>query len=819
MGLNRAKVGENGEIKHFTQFFADDEPANGLSDNNIQVLHEDKAGNIWVATAGGVNLASEVDGKTVFKSFPALEKVSGKIQALSVLENELWIGTNSGLYRFDLRSHRLNLIEEEDVFFNLSITALVNDSQKNIWAASNDGLFRIQAKSLKIKHFGVRDGLSSLEFSPGAAYLAGDGDILMGTKNGYISFNAQNIQPNAYKPKVILTDFKLFNTSVPFGNCSDTMQFCLPKHIGYLDEIVLSYRDYVFSFDFLALSFRHSDKNEYAYKLENFDQNWNFIGTKRSATYSSLPAGEYTFMVKAANSEGIWSDEPYKIRVIVTPPFWQTYWFIFLVILALTLLIYGALKLRIITIEARNRALEILVKEHTVEIIDKNFELEKQKTEVVKTYENIRILNEIGRKITSTLSFDEVVETIYQNLNEILEANGFGIGIYNNETQAIHFDSFIESGKRLEGRAFDVKNDIEYYPVICFLRKQSIFISDLEKQHELYSDKEMKIVRGEMPLSFIYVPLFSKGKINGVITVQSMRKNAYSEYQLNLLESLATYISTALDNAGAYSKIEEQKKEIEENSKNLRDSINYAKRIQSAMLPDTAAVAAAVGDAFIYLLPRDVVSGDFYWYSEIKENGTHKVVLAAVDCTGHGVPGAFMSMSGHAYLNQIVNVQKIYSPDLILAELHNNIIRTLQKNETQNRDGMDAVICVIDKINHQIEFSGAKNPLVYIKNSEISIIKGNKESVGEGILTVNFEKHTIPTDREAIYYIFSDGYEDQFGGAFGRKILRKNFYELLKKVHQEPLVVQKNKLADYFMDWKGTGMQIDDVLLIGFKVH
>jgi serine phosphatase RsbU (regulator of sigma subunit) len=176
-------------------------------------------------------------------------------------------------------------------------------------------------------------------------------------------------------------------------------------------------------------------------------------------------------------------------------------------------------------------------------------------------------------------------------------------------------------------------------------------------------------------------------------------------------------------------------------------------------------------------------------------------------------------MSGHAYLNQIVNVQKIYSPDLILTELHNNIIRTLQKNETQNRDGMDAVICVIDKINHQIEFSGAKNPLVYIKNSEISIIKGNKESVGEGVLSVHFEKHTIPTDREAMYYIFSDGYEDQFGGAFGRKILRKNFYELLKKVHQEPLDIQKNKLADYFMDWKGTGMQIDDVLLIGFKVE
>lgn len=819
MGLSRAKPDENGIISSFDNFFSDDEPANGLSDNSISVIHEDSGGNIWIATAKGVNAVAESDGKTVFKSFPALEKVQGKIQTLATTENELWIGTNSGLYRFDLRSHQFELVEEEDIFFNLSVVSLAYDNNSYLWAGTNDGLFRIHKKNLKIKFFGLRDGLPSLEFTPNAAYVTANNEIYFGTRDGYVLFESEKVLPNGYKPKIVFTDFKLFNSSVPFGSCSDTMNYCLSKHIDYLDEITLSYRDYVFSIDFLALGFRNSEKNEYAFKLEGFDKHWNYVGTNKSATYSSLPAGEYLFMVKAANSEGIWSDEPRVIRVIVMPPFWQTYWFIFLVILFIALLIYAVLKLRIITIEARNRALEILVKEHTVEIIDKNFELEKQKHEVVRAYENVRTLNEIGRKITSSLNFSEVVETIYQNLNSILDANGFGIGIYIPELNVIRFDSFIESGKRLEGRDFDIRNDVYYYPVICFLRKKSIFITDLEKQHEQYSDRPYKIIRGETPQSFIYVPLYSKGKINGVITVQSFQKNAYTDYQLNLLESLATYISTALDNAKAYSQIEKQKIEIEENSKNLRDSINYAKRIQTAMLPEDSALASAVGDAFIFLMPRDVVSGDFFWYSEIKENNLHKIVVAAVDCTGHGVPGAFMSMTGHAYLNQIVNVQKILSPDVILSELHKNLTRALQKSETNNRDGMDAAICIIDKKDGTLEFSGAKNPLVWIKDNEVQVIKGSKESIGESTKNeIYFEKHKIGIESDATYYIFTDGYEDQFGGALGRKILRKNFYELLRKVNREPLGAQKKKLSDYFIDWKGNSMQIDDVLVIGFRV-
>lgn len=258
-----------------------------------------------------------------------------------------------------------------------------------------------------------------------------------------------------------------------------------------------------------------------------------------------------------------------------------------------------------------------------------------------------------------------------------------------------------------------------------------------------------------------------------------------------------------------------QKSEIELKNGKITSSINYAKRIQSAMLPNVDVMQRAFGELFVLYKPRDIVSGDFYWYHE---NEDIKVV-AAVDCTGHGVPGAFMSLVGQQALNRIVS-QNTIRPDLILNELHLAIRNLLKQDVSDNQDGMDISICSYNKKKKRIEFAGAKNPLVYIKNDELVQIKGDKHPIGgkqkekERIFT----NHVVEIDSPTIFYIFSDGYQDQFGGTEGRKFMIKRLKEMFLEIHKKSFNDQQHILDNTFEDWRKRNKQLDDVLVIGFRL-
>lgn len=259
-----------------------------------------------------------------------------------------------------------------------------------------------------------------------------------------------------------------------------------------------------------------------------------------------------------------------------------------------------------------------------------------------------------------------------------------------------------------------------------------------------------------------------------------------------------------------------QKKVIERKNRDLTDSIVYAKRIQESMLVQEEKLNTFVDDAFIFFKPKDIVSGDFYWFGE--KDG--KVIVSAIDCTGHGVPGAFMSMLGNSFLNQIIHNEGICSPDLILEELNKNVQVALKQAETSNRDGMDMALCTIDKSNRTLEFAGAKNPLVIIKNGEAMRIKGDKNPIGLSYGSTNeFKKHTIELNESASYYMFSDGYVDQFGGPKHKKYMVKNLQNLLLEVHQKPMAEQKQILESTLSEWMKDEEQIDDVLVVGFKIN
>ena len=255
--------------------------------------------------------------------------------------------------------------------------------------------------------------------------------------------------------------------------------------------------------------------------------------------------------------------------------------------------------------------------------------------------------------------------------------------------------------------------------------------------------------------------------------------------------------------------------EIKKKNEHITSSINYARMIQAASLPSSEKVTQLFENSFIFFKPRDIVSGDFYWVGE-KNN---KKIIVAADCTGHGVPGAFMSMIGINLLNQIVSSIEP-EPDKILAELHKGILEALNKKETNNRDGMDISILVIDEEENKISFSGAKNPLVYIQNKEIKVIKGDKESIGSNRQeAIVFTKHEIELVNQTYLYIFSDGFQDQFGGeGRERKFSSKKLQELLFENFEKSFINQEKQLNDTLIEWMKASKQIDDILVIGIKL-
>jgi len=256
---------------------------------------------------------------------------------------------------------------------------------------------------------------------------------------------------------------------------------------------------------------------------------------------------------------------------------------------------------------------------------------------------------------------------------------------------------------------------------------------------------------------------------------------------------------------------------IEEKNKDITASINYASRIQHAMLSDHNDIKELDKKCFILYLPKDIVSGDFYWFNKSGDN----VVVAAADCTGHGVPGALMSMLGISFLEEIVNNRKTEDSGSILDELRREILRALsQKSRCQEtKDGMDISLCSIDFKKKQIQYSGAFNNLYLIRSNELIEFKADRMPIGISTFSNrNFTSQIIPYYKGDIIYMSSDGYADQFGGPENKKFKYPTLKKLLLEIHKLPVNKQKNILEKQFNHWKGNLVQTDDVLIIGLKL-
>lgn len=262
--------------------------------------------------------------------------------------------------------------------------------------------------------------------------------------------------------------------------------------------------------------------------------------------------------------------------------------------------------------------------------------------------------------------------------------------------------------------------------------------------------------------------------------------------------------------------IEIQKEIVDEKNREILDSIAYAKRIQLAILPPKRVVKNYLPDSFILYLPKDIVSGDFYWMEEAGDN----VLFAAVDCTGHGVPGAMVSVICHNALNQSVKEFGLTDPNLILDKTRELVIAAFSASDEDVKDGMDIALCSLNTRTNLLHFSGANNPLWVIRKGASSIeeIKADKQPVGKFELATPFTNNVVQLDKGDAIYIFSDGYADQFGGPKGKKIMRKQFKQILLDAVEKDAAQQQNILLQNFNNWKGNLEQIDDVCVIGVKL-
>ncbi|MFC2087800.1 tetratricopeptide repeat protein, partial [Bacteroidota bacterium] len=358
----------------------------------------------------------------------------------------------------------------------------------------------------------------------------------------------------------------------------------------------------------------------------------------------------------------------------------------------------------------------------------------------------------------------------------------------------------------------DYKKSLNYYELFVQI-KDSITneekykqISQLETIYEI--DKKQKEIE-----------ILNKDKALKEATIKQQRRTiliilgAILIIVLILIQLFKLY----RDKRKANKILQHQNEIISEQKESITDSIQYASKIQTALLPQNKDIDHLIPAYFILFKPRDIVSGDFYWIRE----QNNKIIVVAADCTGHGVPGAFMSMLGIAYLTEITNKFRSASSNIILDELRTNVISSLHQKEDEegSKDGMDLVLTIIDFQNMKLDYTGAYNPLVIIRNGDILEFKANRMPIGIYVKSdLPFQNTVVDLQKNDMVYMFSDGFQDQFGGENGKKYMYKNMKQDFVEIYEKDLEEQKQILDDKLTAWRGERHQVDDVVLIGIRV-
>ena len=566
------------ETEKFTRWYHNPDDQYSISSNWISYVYVDSMKRIWIATHNGLDLYYPHTGR--FRHFNRLSEDPSSLSSNSVMSiyqdshNQVWVATSSGVNRFDENTNTFTHLSKEEGLSNEQVYGLIEDLEGDLWITTNDGLNRYNPDSGKIKQYTVHDGLQNNEFNQGAITRLNDGRLMFGGVGGFNIFSPQDVGQDPYPPKVMLTNFRVFNQSVPVGEFDYEGQRIklLDNSMSYTTDIDLTHDISVFSFEFSAMHYSASTRNEYAYRLLGFSDQWSYTNHKnRRATYTNLPAGHYTFEVKAANKDGLWGYYPAQTNITILAPWWLTRGMKFLWLALLFLSIYTIFRLKTRNIQQQKAELQVQVSRQVAQVV-------AQKRALERSYHDIKVISEIGQKINASLDLEKVLMSVYEHIDKLMDGTIFGIGICQPEKNQIQVELAIEKGVRYKPYTRSMENK-EQFPVWCIDHDEVVFINDIEldgqryvEHHEYETKLRSQVYLDDgayagIPQSLIYVPIRSTDKILGYITVQSFNKHAYQEVHVDILNTLAAYTGTAIINSMEHQRLIDSRKELLESEK------------------------------------------------------------------------------------------------------------------------------------------------------------------------------------------------------------------------------------------------------------
>jgi len=461
----------------------------------------------------------------------------------------------------------------------------------------------------------------------------------------------------------------------------------------------------------------------------------------------------------------------------------------------------------------------------------------QQRQELIRKNKIVTELHRASLTLTGERDFNRLLHKLMRIVIDNADAQCGYIVLRRDLDESLFIEASGTAGSyETDIRTIEVTDFSPVCPAIAeFARKagESVLLHDAFNEGVFASHP---FIRKNLCRSILCTPLIYQGQFFGLLYLDNPQKtHAFSEFDIELLRLLSAPAAVALQNAKLYTELEQmvverttevvrQKQEIErqrdliqEKNNDIMDSIRYAKRIQDAILPKIQDVKKVFPQAFIYFHPKDIVSGDFYWYSR----RLSKNIIAVADCTGHGIPGAFMTVMANTLLKQIVELEGIFKPNEILLQLHLRMRISLQQHEDSNqKDGLDMALCQFDANRNKLQFAGAGRNLIIIRNKEIIEVKGDKFGVGgdQEEESREYTNHTIELENGDMIYLFSDGYPDQIGEEINRKFLYKRFYNLLLEIHSKDPDHQKMLLDAELRYWRGDQEQTDDITVIGIRI-
>jgi len=766
----------------------------------LQILIDD-VGNHW--------FASRYDG--IYKYNPKTNNLRqylpevGKQNSLSHFiiycikqdsKKRIWIGTKiGGLNRYIPEKDNFEILREKDGFASNMILSIEEDKKGNLWMSTGRGITKYNPDSKSINNYDTYDGLDENNYYPRSSNINTNGWLYFGGFNGVNYFHPDSLTANPYPPIVVFTSFFVNNKlDLPIYENS-----VLKRDISETDSITLTWRENIFMIEFAGLHFSNPGKNRFKYKLDGFDKDWVEASSKKHwASYSNIPQGEYIFRVKASNADGIWSTVDKTLYIKILPPFWETSWFRILVVLVVGGSAYGFYYIRISSIQKQKSVLE------------------SKNNEITKAYGNLQIVSDFGQKVTATLNIGAISAMIFDYVRSLVDVSGFGIGLVSKEMNQISFSNFTDND--IKSPFFQYKLTDKNNPVIWVIdNKKELFLNDYERGIGDYISDLFVFKNKSVPKSIIYLPLILEHRCIGVMCVHANKVNAFNQNDITNIQTLASYISIAFDNAFVYD-IVKTKNEM------ISGSIRYAKTIQQAILPVNELKKF---EHFILFRPRDVVSGDFYWAGIVSDTSEmYSCMVAVLDCTGHGVPGAFMSMIGYSLMNKIVNEDNVTEPSEVLFRLNASIQKALKQDTTDNQDGMDVCLVRINKPSDsdtiQLAFAGAKRPLFYFSagDNTTGIVQGTVKSIGgikERSRIHQFEQTNLELSSGSCIYLSSDGFTDQNDNE-RKRYGKQKLLDTLLNYHNRTMKEQRVVFETSLVDFMNGADQRDDVTLLGIRL-